>query len=121
MSGTRGDCARADGTADANRENASYHYAASNAFYALFLDPAMVYSCGYFTDWDNNLAAAQYDKLETICRELRLRPDEKLPDIGYGWGALVCRAAQHLAADAFDEPRGVARERDPRGVVGRDE
>ena len=73
MSGTRGDCARADGTADANRENASYHYAASNAFYALFLDPAMVYSCGYFTDWDNNLAAVQYDKLETICRELRLR------------------------------------------------
>jgi cyclopropane-fatty-acyl-phospholipid synthase len=72
-----------------------FHYDTSNEFYALFLDPEMVYSCGYFTDWSNSLDQAQWDKLDIICRKLRLRPDESFLDIGCGWGALLCHAAQH--------------------------
>src|SRR5215216_2198110 len=96
----RGDRARADGSEAANKENIQFHYDLSNAFYSLFLDPEMVYSCAYFKDWSNDLATAQRDKLDMICRKLRLRPGERFLDIGCGWGALVCHAAQHYGVHA---------------------
>ncbi len=92
--------ASAGGTESANKKNVHYHYDLSNQFYQLFLDPEMVYSCAYFTDWNNDLATAQADKLDMICRKLRLKPGETLLDIGCGWGALVCHAAQHYGAHA---------------------
>ncbi len=67
----RGDRARADGSEAANKANVHYHYDLSNAFYALFLDPEMIYTCAYFKDWSNDLATAQRDKLDMICRKLR--------------------------------------------------
>jgi cyclopropane-fatty-acyl-phospholipid synthase len=88
------------GSEAANKENIQYHYDVSNAFYALFLDPQMVYSCGYFTDWGNDIATAQRDKLDMICRKLRLQPGDTFLDIGCGWGALVCHAAQHYGVRA---------------------
>jgi cyclopropane-fatty-acyl-phospholipid synthase len=100
LEGIRGDRARADGSGAANTENVHYHYDLSNAFYALFLDPEMVYSCGYFTDGNNDLATAQRDKLDMICRKLRLEPGETLLDIGCGWGALICHAATHYGVRA---------------------
>jgi cyclopropane-fatty-acyl-phospholipid synthase len=72
-----------------------FHYDLSNDFYALFLDPEMVYSCAYFPDWEADIATAQKAKLEMICRKLRLKPGETMLDIGCGWGGLVCHAAQH--------------------------
>lgn len=90
-----------EGTNNAtSKQNISHHYDVSNGFYALFLDPEMVYSCAYFTDWDNDLATAQRAKLDMICRKLRLRPGESLLDIGCGWGALICHAAQHYGVRA---------------------
>ena len=83
-----------------NKDNIQYHYDLSNAFYALFLDPEMVYSCGYFTDWNNDLATAQRNKLDISCRKLRLAPGESLLDVGCGWGALICHAAQHYGVRA---------------------
>ncbi len=77
-----------------------FHYDASNAFYALFLDPRMVYSCAYFTDWQTDLATAQAAKLDLICKKLRLAPGERLLDIGCGWGALVIHAAEHYGVEA---------------------
>jgi cyclopropane-fatty-acyl-phospholipid synthase len=93
--------ARKDGSEEANKENIQYHYDLSNAFYALFLDPELVYSCAYFRDWNNDLATAQHDKLDMICRKLRLKPGDRLLDIGCGWGALVCHAAEHFGVDAL--------------------
>ena len=72
-----------------------HHYDISNAFYQLFLDQRMVYSCGYFTDFGNSIDQAQADKLEHICRKLRLKPGERLLDIGCGWGAMLIYAAKH--------------------------
>jgi cyclopropane-fatty-acyl-phospholipid synthase len=92
--------ARSDGNEQSNKENVHYHYDLSNAFYALFLDPEMVYSCAYFRDWNNDLATAQHDKLDMICRKLRLQPGDRLLDIGCGWGALVCHAAEHFGVEA---------------------
>jgi cyclopropane-fatty-acyl-phospholipid synthase len=100
LEGIRGDRAKADGSEAANKENLQYHYDISNAAYALFLDPEMVYSCGYFTSENNDLATAQRDKLDMICRKLRLRPGETLLDIGCGWGGLVFHAAQHYGVRA---------------------
>jgi cyclopropane-fatty-acyl-phospholipid synthase len=93
--------APADGSEAANKTNIHYHYDLSNRFYELFLDPEMVYSCAYFKDWNNDLATAQADKLDMICRKLRLKPGETLLDIGCGWGALVCHAARHYGVHAY--------------------
>ena len=94
LEAVRSDKASTEGSEATNKKNVHYHYDLSNRFYELFLDPEMVYSCAYFKDWNNDLAAAQTDKLDMICRKLRLQPGERLLDIGCGWGALVCHAAR---------------------------
>ncbi len=86
-------------TAD-NKDYIQFHYDLSNDFYALFLDPEMVYSCAYYTDWSNDIAQAQHDKLEMICRKLRLKPGERMLDIGSGWGGLVCHAVKNYGVSA---------------------
>jgi len=77
-----------------------YHYDVSNEFYALWLDPSMVYSCAYFKSGTEDLKSAQEQKLDHICRKLRLMPGEKLLDIGCGWGALIRWAAKHYGVEA---------------------
>ena len=87
----------------AKRDNGDYirfHYDLGNDFYKLFLDPRMQYSCGYFTDWNNSLEQAQHDKLDMICRKLRLQPGDDMLDIGFGWGGLVIHAAQNYGVKA---------------------
>lgn len=83
-----------------NRAAISFHYDVSNEFYRLWLDELRVYSCAYFTSPDQSLDQAQVDKLEHICRKLRLRRGERLLDIGCGWGALICWAARHRGVQA---------------------
>jgi len=75
-----------------------FHYDVSNAFYALFLDPEMVYSSAYFPRADVGLDAAQIAKLDLICRKLRLKPGDRMLDIGCGWGGLACHAARKFGA-----------------------
>ena len=96
----RGHEAGRDGSEATNQENVHFHYDLSNAFYALFLDPEMVYTCAYFTEPHEDIARAQRDKLDMICRKLRLKPGDSFLDIGCGWGALVIHAAQHFGARA---------------------
>jgi cyclopropane-fatty-acyl-phospholipid synthase len=83
-----------------NRDAIQFHYDVSNEFYRLWLDRAMVYSCGYFERPDVSIDDAQQAKLEHICRKLLLRPGERFLDIGCGWGALVIYAAQHYDVHA---------------------
>src|SRR5215831_14662805 len=77
-----------------NKTNIQHHYDVSNAFYRLWLDERMVYSCAYFRSEADSLDQAQLAKLDHICRKLALKPGEEFLDIGCGWGALVLRAAQ---------------------------
>ena len=77
-----------------------YHYDVGNDFYNLWLDRRMVYSCGYFRSSDDSLDTAQEAKLDLICRKLRLKPGERLLDIGCGWGGLIMYAAEHYDVDA---------------------
>ena len=78
----------------------AYHYDVSNEFYALFLDPLMVYTCAYYRDPDGKLEQAQQDKLDHVCRKLELRRGERMLDIGCGWGSLAIWAAQHYGVRA---------------------
>ena len=77
-----------------------FHYDVSNDFYALWLDPAMVYSCAYFEQPEDSLAQAQHAKLDHICRKLQLQPTDHLLDIGCGWGALLVHAAREYGVRA---------------------
>jgi len=70
-----------------------FHYDVGNDFYGLFLDPEMVYSSAYFPDHDASLEMAQREKLDRICRKLRLQPGQRMLDVGCGWGGLACWAA----------------------------
>ena len=83
-----------------NRNAIAFHYDISNEFYNLWLDRQMVYSCAYFEYPDEGLDQAQENKLEHICRKLRLKPGERLLDIGCGWGALIRWAARHYGVHA---------------------
>ena len=82
-------------------EAISYHYDLSNAFYQLWLDRDMVYSCGYFETGSEDLDQAQQAKLRHLCRKLRLQPGDRLLDVGCGWGGLARFAAREYGAQVF--------------------
>lgn len=99
-----------------DREAVTYHYNLSNDFYSLWLDRRMVYSCAYFESGEEDIHTAQTKKLDYICRKLRLRPGERLLDVGCGWGGLILYAAKHFGVMArgitLSEPQAeLARER----------
>jgi cyclopropane-fatty-acyl-phospholipid synthase len=85
-------------TREKDAEAIRYHYDVSNEFYSLFLDPAMVYSCAYFENGDEDLATAQQKKIDHILTKIGVQPGQTLLDIGCGWGALVIRAAGKFGA-----------------------
>lgn len=84
-----------------DRQAIHYHYDVSNDFYRLWLDPNMVYSCAYFHRATDNLAAAQVQKLDHICRKLRLKSGERLLDVGCGWGGLILHAVKNYGVHAL--------------------
>jgi cyclopropane-fatty-acyl-phospholipid synthase len=85
---------------DENLKASHFHYDVSNDFYKLWLDRSMVYSCAYFEQSNQSLDEAQQAKLDHVCRKLLLRPNERLLDIGCGWGALLIHAASQYGVYA---------------------
>ena len=83
-----------------DRSAIEHHYNLSNEFYSLILDPQMAYSCGYWTSTDPGYTVedAQRDKLDLVCRKLRIEPGGRHLDIGCGWGSLSLHAAEHHGA-----------------------
>jgi cyclopropane-fatty-acyl-phospholipid synthase len=75
------------------RSNISAHYDLGNDLFASFLDEGMTYSCAYFPDPEASLERAQIAKIERLCRQLELAPDDHLLEIGTGWGSLAVHAA----------------------------
>jgi cyclopropane-fatty-acyl-phospholipid synthase len=98
--GFRDDMVGRDESKRKNSDYIQFHYDVGNEFYKLFLGSEMMYTCAYFRDWSNSLDQAQQDKLEMICRKLRLEPGDRMLDIGCGWGGLICYAAKHFGVKA---------------------
>ncbi len=73
---------------------AECHYSLDRNLFLSFLDPYNQYSCAYFKGTDD-LAQAQQNKLEMICRKIGLRRSDHVLDIGCGWGGFARYAAEH--------------------------
>ncbi len=81
------------------KENIEYHYNVPGDFYRLFLGETMGYTCGYYTSEKATMGEAQNEKMDIICRKLRLEKGDKLLDIGCGWGNFAVFAAKHYGVD----------------------
>ncbi len=81
------------------KENIEYHYNVPGDFYRLFLGETMGYTCGYYTSEKATMDEAQNEKMDIICRKLRLEKGDKLLDIGCGWGNFAVFAAKHYGVD----------------------
>jgi cyclopropane-fatty-acyl-phospholipid synthase len=77
------------------KRNISAHYDLGNAFFSLWLDASMMYSCAIFEPEDISLAKAQHVRLERVCGRLDLQQSDHLVEIGSGWGAMAIHAARH--------------------------
>ena len=77
-----------------------HHYDVSNEFYAMVLGPAMTYSCARFAPGVETLEAAQESKHDLICHKLGLadRTEQRILDVGCGWGGFAMHAARHYGA-----------------------
>jgi cyclopropane-fatty-acyl-phospholipid synthase len=83
-----------ENTRSGSRQNISAHYDLGNDLFASFLDERMMYSCAYFPRPEASLEEAQVAKLDRICEQLRLGPDNHLLEIGSGWGGMAIHAAR---------------------------
>jgi cyclopropane-fatty-acyl-phospholipid synthase len=81
------------------KANARFHYGLGAPFYRLWLDvPAMMYTCAYWSEGTATLEEAQRNKLDHVCRKVRLAPGETFVDVGTGWGGLLFHAWEHYGA-----------------------
>ncbi|MBS4727787.1 class I SAM-dependent methyltransferase [Mycobacterium sp. SM1] len=71
-----------------------HHYDVSNAFYEMVLGPSMTYTCAVYPHPDATLEEAQENKHRLIFEKLRLKPGNRLLDVGCGWGGMVRYAAR---------------------------
>lgn len=111
-------------TREGSRRNIAAHYDLSNDFFRLFLDDNMLYSSAIFPSVEASLEQAQTEKIDRLCRKLRLVPSDRVLEIGTGWGAFALHAARRygasvttttisrqqyeLARERFDAERSVA-------------
>ncbi len=77
-----------------SKENVAHHYDISEKFYDLFLDEKRQYSCAYFKNEDDTLEEAQNNKIDHIIKKLNLKPNQRVLDIGCGWGTLAIDIAK---------------------------
>ena len=77
-----------------SKKNIAHHYDISEKLYDLFLDSNRVYSCAYFKNENESLETAQKNKIEHIIKKLNLKPNQKVLDIGSGWGTLAIEIAK---------------------------
>ena len=77
-----------------SKMNVAHHYDLSDDLYNLFLDPKKQYSCGYFKNENDTLEVAQNNKIQHIIKKLNIQKNQKVLDIGCGWGSLAIDIAQ---------------------------
>ena len=80
--------------AEKSKNNVAHHYDISDELYDLFLDTKRQYSCAYFKNENDSLETAQNNKIDHIINKLNLKPNQKVLDIGSGWGSLAIEIAK---------------------------
>lgn len=81
------------------KANARFHYGLGADFYRQWLDlPLMMYTCGYWTDQTRTVEEAQRNKIDHVCRKIRLRAGESFVDIGCGFGGFLFHAHERVGA-----------------------
>jgi cyclopropane-fatty-acyl-phospholipid synthase len=78
-----------------SRRNIAAHYDLGNDFFALFLSPDLMYSSALYEAAEDDLETASWRKLDAVCRKLALAPDDRVIEIGTGWGGFALHAARH--------------------------
>ena len=81
-----------------SKQNVAHHYDISEKLYDLFLDLNRQYSCAYFKNESDTLEEAQNNKIDHIIKKLNIKPNQKVLDIGSGWGTLAINIAQKTKA-----------------------
>ena len=81
-----------------SKNNVSHHYDISESLYDLFLDANRQYSCAYFKNENDTLEQAQENKMNHITKKLNIQANQKVLDIGSGWGTLAIHIAQKTNA-----------------------
>tara|TARA_B100001540_G_scaffold314674_1_gene340159 strand:+ start:831 stop:2018 length:1188 start_codon:yes stop_codon:yes gene_type:complete len=84
-----------------SKTNVAHHYDISENLYDLFLDSNRQYSCAYFKDDNDSLEQAQINKMNHIIKKLNLKPDQKVLDIGSGWGTLAIEIAKQSKCEVL--------------------
>ena len=82
-----------------SKMNVAHHYDISDDLYDLFLDPKRQYSCGYFKNENDTLETAQNNKIKHIIKKLNIKPNQKVLDIGCGWGSLAIDIAKNAKCE----------------------
>ncbi len=77
-----------------SKKNVAHHYDISEKLYDLFLDKNRQYSCAYFKNEKETLEQAQENKMNHIIKKLNLKPNQRVLDIGSGWGTLAIEIAK---------------------------
>jgi cyclopropane-fatty-acyl-phospholipid synthase len=77
-----------------SKSNVAHHYDISEDLYGLFLDSKKQYSCAYFKNENDDLETAQTNKIKHIIKKLNLKPNQRVLDIGSGWGSLAIEIAK---------------------------
>jgi cyclopropane-fatty-acyl-phospholipid synthase len=81
-----------------SKKNVSHHYDISEKLYDLFLDKKRQYSCAYFKNENDSLEDAQTNKIDHIIKKLNIKPNQRVLDIGSGWGSLAIDIAKKTNA-----------------------
>ena len=84
-----------------SKNNVAHHYDISEKLYDLFLDKKRQYSCAYFKNEKDSLETAQNNKIEHIIKKLNLKPNQKVLDIGSGWGTLAIEIAKKTQCEVL--------------------
>jgi len=82
-----------------SRRNIAAHYDLGNAFYTSWLDDTVTYSSGLFPTEDTTLEEAQRNKMDHVCRKLRLRPGQRVFEAGCGWGGFALHMAREYGVE----------------------
>ena len=82
-----------------SKMNVAHHYDLSDNLYDLFLDPKKQYSCAYFKNENDSLETAQNNKIQHVIKKLNIKPNQKILDIGCGWGSLAIDIAKSIQCE----------------------